>query len=353
MNLFAHTRGPRDAKIAFVGEAWGEDEEKLKMPFMGRAGQELTRMFIDSGIQLRDVFLTNVFNLRPKDNDVLNLTVGKKLGLQTLPPLAKGKYLLPEYLPEIERLRDQLLAVKPNLVVPLGNTACWALLGSGGIGGLRGTVAESTLIPGLKVLPTYHPSAVLRQWAYRPIVLADFMKVLREAKSPEIHRPERWILIDPTLAELREWFYTPEGTLRPPRQGYFSADIETALKQITMVGFSDHIQYSAVIPFFDKRKEASRWSYWPDQETERQAWEIVKDVLESPFPKLFQNGLYDLQYLVKLGIRPRNCTDDTMLLHHSHYPELQKSLGFMGSIHTNEPAWKLMRKKRDELKKDE
>ncbi len=75
-------------------------------------------------------------------------------------------------------------------------------------------------------------------------------------------------------------------------------------------------------------------------------------VLEGPWPLLFQNGMYDLQYLYKMGFRPRACLEDTMLLHHSLFPELQKGLGFLGSVYSNEAAWKLMRKQ-DSFKKDE
>lgn len=350
---FAHSSGPREARIAIVGEAWGEEEEKVGRPFQGYSGQELVRMMMQAGIKRKDVFMTNVFALRPLDNRIENLCVGKKEANERFPPLSKGKYIAEQYFPHLDRLRQELEAVAPNLVIALGNTACWALLGSSGIGALRGTVASSTLVQGLKVLPTYHPSAVLRQWAYRPVVLVDLEKAKRESAFPEIRRPPRQILVDPTLDELYEWFYEPSGALRPPKGGYFSTDIETKKGQISMVGFSDHITRAAVIPFWDERQES--WSYWCTPEKERLAWKIVFDVLESPYPKLFQNGLYDLQYLAKLGPKIQNVTADTMLLHHSHYPELPKALGFMGSVYTNEPAWKLMRKRpKDEVeKKDE
>jgi hypothetical protein len=208
-------------------------------------------------------------------------------------------------------------------------------------------------VPGVKVLPTYHPAAVLRQWNLRPIVLADLMKAKREAEFAEIRRPERWALIDPTLAELRQYLLDESGEARPPSGGYYSVDIETAAQMITMVGFAPSRTLSVVVPFMDRRTED--YSYWPDPASERSAWEIVRKVLASPYPKLFQNGLYDIQYLMRAGCTINECLNDTMLLHHSLYPELQKSLGFMGSVYTNEPAWKLMRRRRGDEpeKKDE
>jgi hypothetical protein len=64
----------------------------------------------------------------------------------------------------------------------------------------------------------------------------------------------------------------------------------------------------------------------------------------SPIPKTFQNGLYDLQYIWSCWKCPtKNFEHDTMLLHHSLQPELPKSLGFMGSVYTDEISWKLLR----------
>ena len=104
-----------------------------------------------------------------------------------------------------------------------------------------------------------------------------------------------------------------------------------------------------VVPFVD----AQGINAWDSQEKEILAWRLVKEILEGPTIKLFQNGLYDLQYLLRMGFRPKNCHADTMLLHHALFPEMQKGLGFLGSIYTNESSWKLMRKRNEELKKDD
>jgi hypothetical protein len=71
-------------------------------------------------------------------------------------------------------------------------------------------------------------------------------------------------------------------------------------------------------------------------------------------PKVFQNGLYDIHFLWrKYGIAPARCEHDTMLLHHALHPEMLKGLGFLGSLYSTEPAWKLMRPKGKQTLKDE
>ncbi|KKL46727.1 hypothetical protein LCGC14_2342680 [marine sediment metagenome] len=132
-------------------------------------------------------------------------------------------------------------------------------------------------------------------------------------------------------------------------------DTETRKGQITCISFAPSPTIAIVIPFVEKTPNPD-YNYWKDPEDEKSAWRFVQKVLDSPVPKLAQNGLYDLQYLwTPHGISVRNFSEDTMLLHHSIYIELPKGLGFLGSIYTEEVAWKLMRtRSKDSVeKKDE
>lgn len=346
-------------KIALVGEAAGETEEQLGEPFVGSSGQELTRMLRDAGIVRQDCYITNVFLDRPKNNDIKNWCIpAKELKAAYLIEreqlhanhpdihwpitydwtyLERGHYLHPKYLPEVYRLKRELEEVRPNLVIALGNTACWALLGAGGIGSIRGTTAESTLVKGQKVLPTYHPAAVLRQWDMRVICVADFMKARYECEFPSVVRPEREVWVDPSLSDLEEFWtrYLASATR-------IAIDVETWHGQISTIGFAPNKQVAISVPFVDTRKVS--YSYWGTVGEEREAWGWVRRVCQAPAEKLLQNGLYDIQYLWRAhGIPLKNCAHDTMLMHHAMYPELQKGLGFLGSIYTNESNWKVMR----------
>lgn len=306
-------------------------------------------MLTEAGIERRQTFLTNVFAFRPQGNDIASLCGSKSEvgGDYPFPHLGKsGQYLRPEFFPELDRLHEELTAVRPNVVVALGATACWALLGTNGLASLRGTVAPAMRGP-FKVLPTYHPAAVQRNWAWRPIALADLIKAKRESAFPEIARPQRFILVNPTIGEMSEWVakFLPSGATT-------ACDIETKYGMVEMVGFSGGPNNAMVVPFWDRAKGGN---YWPSANIERDARDLVKGILENPsITKIFQNGLYDLQYLFKEGFRPRGCREDTMLLHHALYPEMQKGLGFLGSVYTSEPAWKMMRGRHvTEMKKDD
>jgi DNA polymerase len=351
--------GPAGARIAIVGEAPGPQEELAGIPFQGSGGAELRRMLSDAGINLSDCFQTYVFPFRPKDGKVEHLCGSKKeVGGKdyTHQPISTGKYLKPEFFPELSRLREELIQANPNIVIALGNVACWALLGSGKITSVRGTIAESSLIPGLKVLPTYHPVMILRQWDARPIMVVDLIKARKESLFPEIRRKPRELWLEPTIGDIQE-FFSVEIFSRDWKDSFpLAFDIETKQnKLITCIGFAPTSEKAIVIPFYDSRSPSG--AFWKTAADEIHVWRLVQKVLEDPsIPKLGQNGLYDIQYLWRvMKIRTMNYLHDTMILQHAKYLELQKGLGFQGSIYTNEAAWKTLRAKVDtaENKRDE
>ncbi len=333
--------------IALVGEAYGEQEEKARMPFVGAAGHALTAMLDEAGISRADCFLTNVFNLRPSGNRIESLCGPRSEALEGYPALVKGRYVRAEYQAELTRLGEELTTVNPNIIIALGNTAMWALLGRTAISKFRGTTDLSThTATGYKVLPTYHPAAILRQWELRPVTILDLMKALRESAFPEIRRPKREIWIEPTLDDLEEFH---ERYIKDQ----LTVDIETSGSFITCIGFSPSPARSLVIPFHDgRRKDRSYWSTASDEST---AWNFVRRVLvDRRISKTFQNGLYDIAFIWRTtGIRILGATHDTMLLHHALQPESLKGLGFLGSIYSDEGAWKTMREKVTTIKRDE
>lgn len=362
--------------IIFVGEAFGEWELALKSPFVGPAGFELLTLLEDSGIidltpfdkecvknrwnatgvlaahYMRSIWeahpeihLTNVFNLRPENNEIERLCVSKAENHANLPPLRAGKYLRHEYLSEITRLYAELKTLRPNLIVALGNTATWALLATGAISKIRGVVALSPTV-GIKVLPTFHPAAILRQYDNRAVTVLDLEKAKYETTFPEIRRPERKVYIEPSLADM-DWFF--DYHIRKSR--YIAPDIETVGKQISCIGFATDKATSIVVPFIDNRKDSG--SYWSTPEEEVLAWNWVRKVLATPQPKILQNGVFDTNFLWRgYGIPVVNFVEDTMLLHHSLQPESQKGLGFLGSLYTSEASWKLMARGNKTIKRE-
>lgn len=304
----------------------------------------------------RGVLLTNVFAFRPNNNNLAAICcdAGALPQGYSLPAVRNQspRYIRPEFLDQLTRLRAELEAAKPNLCVALGGTASWALCSSFAIGSIRGAVTTSTLVPGLKVLPTYHPAGVLYQWGIRGTCIADLVKARNEMLHPNIVRPAREILVGASIEQIED---ATERLLAGAK--ILAPDIETFKGQIRCIGFAPSRSQALVIPFFHTKGKPPNIKFdrnhWSSEEDELRAWGCVRRLCESDIPKVGQNFIFDLQYLYRAGIRVQNVAHDTMLLHHSLYPELPKGLGYLGSIYTNEQAWKLLRKHGEDLKRDE
>ncbi len=357
----------RPATLLLVGDIPGEQDERQGQIFLGSVGRELDSLLDDTGLRRGSLAITNVFLSRPPSGSLLHWSANKKdaeadrdFTKPWSPVIAdNGKYIRASVIqPALERLRQEVLSVRPNVIVALGGTAMAALTGVSGIGRVRGSLYLSTLVggyrkqpdgsvlnePAIKVIGTYHPSAVFRQYDLRPMVEVDFLKAKAESEFPELRLRRRALYLAPTLDDVLAW-----GKLlcAAPQ---LAVDCETKNGQITCVGFSPDPVSSYVIPFWDRRD--SSWSYWPDAASEFIAWRVCREILMSPATKILQNGLYDLQYFLRYKWPMRRFTEDTMIKHHSLYPGLPKGLDFLGSLYANERAWKKFRPRGGEEKAD-
>lgn len=335
------------AKIVVVTEFPGKTDLVTGKLLSGATGKIFWDLWNEIGFEETPEILP-VITKRPGSGKIEDFCLSKKdatveaqaLGLSAYPweMIKSGKYLHPRFKPDLDSLKSKLEALKPNIVITLGSLACWALLGSSKITKLRGTCAESSLIPGLKVLPTYHPQTIIRDWEQRVIAGADLMKAKRESAFPEIVRPAREVWVVESKEDI-DWAISFLSTKRE-----LTLDIETKLGQITCLSFAVSPSHSIVFPFTDSRKED--WNFWPTAELEVYAWKAVKTLCENPaIHKILQNGVYDIQYLWRVcNIKTLGFRNDTMIEHHCLFAELSKSLGFMGSVYTNEQSWKLMRR---------
>lgn len=351
--------------IFLLGEAYGDNEARINRPFVGASGIELLRMLNESGIleltaddqsyirrfydrgdpNLLDcvwnmhpeVYRSNVFMQHPPANKLEHFCGPKKEGVPEFPALLKSKYVRQEFLHELERLADELVEVDPNLVMCLGNSALWALAGKTGVSKLRGTTSYSThTVTGYKLLPTYHPAAVLRQWELRPVTVMDLIKAKREALYPEIRRPKREIWIQPELSDLDNFYQTHILGCK-----ILSVDIENPGGPISCVGLAPSPALALVVPILKSGRP-----YWKSAADEKFVVRWLKAILEDPsIKKVFQNGLYDIAVLYRWwGIRVAGADHDTMLCHHALQPEALKGLGFLGSCYADEGAWKSQHK---------
>jgi hypothetical protein len=187
----------------------------------------------------------------------------------------------------------------------------------------------------------------MRQWNLNRVVVQDLFKAKRESLYPDMRRPKREIWIQPTLEDIYEF---DRRYIQCCER--LAVDIETIGQDITCIGFAPNARISIVIPFIVLGRTAR--AYWSDVSTELKAWLAVRDILRRPIPKVFQNGLYDIAFLWRAArIAVWGAEHDTMLLHHALNPESLKSLGFLGSMYTDEGSWKQMRQHSKTIKRED
>ena len=151
--------GNPKARLMFIGEAPGEEEDKQGLPFVGRAGQLLTKIIEAMGLKRQDVYIANILKCRPPNNRA---------------PLPT------EILACRENVKRQVEMINPRVICTLGKFATQTLLDTQTpISALRGNFREYN---GIKVMPTFHPAYLLRNPDDKKLVWQDMKKVMKELK---------------------------------------------------------------------------------------------------------------------------------------------------------------------------
>ncbi len=154
--------GNASAKIVFVGEAPGADEDEQGLPFVGRAGQLLTKIINAMGLERNDVYICNILKCRPPGNRN---------------PMPDEIRLCEPY------LKEQLQLISPQIICALGSFAAKTLLKTETpITTLRG---RFHVYEGIKLMPTYHPAYLLRNPSAKKQVWEDVQLIMKELELPQ------------------------------------------------------------------------------------------------------------------------------------------------------------------------
>lgn len=153
--------GPIDAKIMFVGEGPGQNEDEQGRPFVGAAGKYLTELLESIGLNRSDVFITNIVKCRPPNN-----RAPRKSEIEACNPY----------------LQSQMRLIKPRVICALGTPAIATLMGdeysAGKSHGRPATKGEVT------ILPMYHPAAALYDPSLKATISHDF-QILKQLLEKE------------------------------------------------------------------------------------------------------------------------------------------------------------------------
>ncbi len=156
--------GNKNANVMLIGEGPGADEDRQGVPFVGRAGQLMNKAFEGLGIDRTKLYIANIVKCRPPNNRV--------------PEEDEARACL-------DYLRNQVILVKPQIIVLMGSTALQNILGKEyKITASRGNWIEKK---GIMYLPTWHPTALLRDENKKIDFWRDFKKVINMCEELKIN----------------------------------------------------------------------------------------------------------------------------------------------------------------------
>lgn len=292
---YAYGEGPTDAKCLLLGEALGSEEARAGRPFVGGAGRTLNYLLGKAGIKRSELFVTNVVRCRPPQN----------------------RTPLPEEVSTcMDRHATLQLLKKYNLVVLLGNTALGAVTGKAQITKWRGSVF---LQDGVKVMPTLHPAAVMRQQELIPIVVLDLMKIGRESWTAEYSEPLRNYTYNASPSDITELL----SSTKPVAVDVETNSLVATFNSLTTIGVGN---------------DPGTVFVFKDIVTAKPAMTVLLG--ETTRMKIGHNIMFDIKHLRANGIEVNGPIYDTMVAHHLILGEVPSDLGFVSSIYTRLPFWK-------------
>jgi uracil-DNA glycosylase family 4 len=156
--------GPEDARIMFIGEAPGFNEDRTGRPFVGAAGKFLDQLLAVAGLSRQTVYIGNIIKCRPPNN----------------------RDPLPAEIEACSKWIDrQIELIKPDVIVTLGRYSMSKFIPGASISRIHGM---PRVINGVTVVPMFHPAAALHQERYRSLIVADFEKLPEILKAAQARR---------------------------------------------------------------------------------------------------------------------------------------------------------------------
>ena len=320
--------GNRSAKLAVVAEQPGIHEIRAipPRPLIGPAGRGFNECLSITRIPRHELYLTNV--IKDLDAPLKHYIDIKSSG--------KSK-VHPEGMQYIQELSEELKELNPNCVLALGNIALFALTNRVGITKWHGSVIESTIVPGLKVVPTFHPATFIPpkfNFINKPLICEDILRAKKESAFSEIRRTERQVTIKPSFNESISFLdHCYEVGLKGQIIGI---DIEVINNELDCISFAWSGTEAISIPFRNQQGDY----FTVDQELEVMSL-VAKIVQEKRITKVGANFIFDLQFLFhKYGIVPKGTFHCTQIAQKISFPDLRAGLDAVTTMYTDIPYYK-------------
>jgi uracil-DNA glycosylase family 4 len=334
---YVGTRGNVNAPIWLVGEAPGVDEEQQGVPFCGASGRMLDHLLREANVDLSRCFWTNAYKTRPPENKIDRIS---ELGI----PLTLYQ----------EQLIEELHATKPTFICALGATPLGVLCPQtihsrtkhAAIGSYQGSLLISPRLPWPHyVVGSYHPAYVFKSPDVRQLIVLCLAKLAEEHQYWRAHNyqiqplPQRRLISDPSADDAIDFLRV---ILAQPKERLVSVDIEnigvySGKYKTPQRGRVPYVIGFSVEPTLGMSIGLGEY----DIVKAVQIWSLINDVLRTS-RQVYQNGqTHDIPWLHFIGFDVNaQLSDDTLVMHHTLWPELSHKLEFLCFQYTREPFYK-------------
>lgn len=316
-------RGDPNSPCWTFGESPGEHEEQALLSFIGPSGREQDRMLSEAGFATHECYFINPYNVRPPSND-----------LDALEGLGIPKAVYEAAFLETIRLH------KPTILICAGATSLGILCPnlpssrSGiAITKWRGSLLTSPLFDWPHyIIPVYHPAFILREWSERQVAIFCYARAKEELdywrKNGKLRPlPERQFLTEPSYDDTITFLHEVLGS-----SDAASIDIEMLHRKfVSTIGVASSPQRAISFGIFD----------FPTVEQTAKVWRLLDRILRTK-KQIGQNYVnFDCCWLETIGFQPNlELVQDTLIIHHCLWPELEHSLQFMTIQYTRQPFYK-------------
>ena len=310
--------GDINSELAVVGEAVGDREIQLSMPFVGDAGQKLWSVLSKYDINRTQCYVTNVIK-----RQMSTLKFGNRKPISRLE------------LEHWEQLLNWELDQLPNLkyILCLGDVALNAIVGVDGITNWRGSVVDCKvghLRRDVQVICSFNPAHINREPKWAAIFKFDLYKlhlVLEGRYSKYRIEP----IINPTFNQAMRFIDDIQAQQKP-----ISFDIEGIGGETACIGFANDPHTGMCINFRDQQ-QSSRFSIKEEAAIRLRIDRLFQD---KKIQFIAQNGNFDGYWLGYKDCIHARCDFDTLLAHHTLYPRMPHGLGFLTAQYTTHPYYK-------------
>lgn len=322
--------GPSPAKIAIVTDAATADDIWKGVPLAGSLGDFFSKLLHSAGILRSECFITTVIKHKVSDPNALYTQTKSKAQKLGLGAVVNSTWVHATLPPAFEALHTELASVSPTVVIALGDLAMLALTGQyGSVDTWRGSILDASHLSPFKVIPTYPPAAIMKQWQVKSFCVRDLQRVRDFADRPELYQyPAYKFAIRPTFAQVKSTLSTLLTQCASGHETTIAVDIETIARRISCIGIAWNVREALCIPAMTLDGH-----YWTEDE-EIEISFLLKDLLTHPQIRVIgQNFNYDNQYFARyLGYIPRQ-SFDTMIAQHVLFPGIPKALDFLSSMY--------------------